>query len=75
VTDGRYTYVSITTSLVQTRAEVISEAPPELRWTKGQGTAFILRGVSYAGAPFHGYFGYFLYRVNPGFSVSGCKNA
>ena len=75
VTDGRYSYVSITTALVQTKAEVTTEAPPELKWTKGKGTTFILRGMSFAGKPFSGYFGYFLYRVGPGFSAKGCKTA
>jgi hypothetical protein len=74
VSDGRYSYVSISTALVHTKAEVISEAPPELKWTKGKGTTFILQGTSFAGAPFHGYLGYFLYRVDPGFSASGCKS-
>ena len=74
VTEGRYSYVSITTALVHTKAEVTSEAPPELKWTEGQGATFVLRGVSFAGDPFHGYLGYFLYRVNPGFSASGCKS-
>jgi uncharacterized membrane protein YhaH (DUF805 family) len=75
VIDGRYSYVSVTTALVQTKAEIVSEAPPELKWTKGKGVTFILQGTSYAGAPFHGYLGYFLYRVDPGFSVSGCNSA
>ena len=73
VTDGRYSYVYITTALVHTRAEVISEAPPELKWTKGKNTKFVLGGISYAGEPFNSYFGYFLYRVSPGFSTSGCN--
>jgi hypothetical protein len=75
VIDGRYSYVSITTALVRTKADVISEAPPELKWTKGLGSTFVLRGVSFAGAPFHGYLGYFLYRVDAGFSTSGCHTA
>jgi hypothetical protein len=75
VIDGRYSYVSITTALVRNKAEVISEAPPEWRWTEGKGTTLILRGATSAGSPFHGYVGYFLYRVDPGFSASSCKSA
>ena len=75
VVDGRYQYVSITTSLVHTKADVVSEAPPELRWTNGAGTRFILKGMAFAGKPFTGYFGYFLYRVEPGFSPAGCENS
>ena len=75
VIDGRYSYVSITTALVAKKTEVISEAPPEWRWTKGKGTTLILQGATRAGSPFHGYVGYVLYRVDPGFSASSCQGA
>ena len=75
VTDGGYSYVYITTALVPTKAEIQFKAPPELRWTKGKDTKFVLGGTSYAGEPFNRYFGYFLYRVRPGFSASGCNSA
>lgn len=75
VTEGRYKYVVIVTSLVGTKAEITSKAPPELRWTKGKDATFILGGITNEGKPFYGYFGDFVYRLRPGFSVSGCKGA
>ena len=75
VIDGRYSYISITTALVGKRADVASEAPPEWTWSKGRGTTLILQGTTRAGNPFHGYVGYVLYRVDPGFSASACKTA
>ena len=75
VTEGGYTYVVIVTSLVGSKADVTSKAPPELEWTKGKDATFILGGITNEGKPFYGHFGDFVYHLHPGFSASGCKDA
>ena len=71
VVDGHYSYVSITTALVHSKADLIAKSPPELGWTKG--AMLLFEGTSVAEKPFSGYIGYFLYRIGPNFSPSGCE--
>ena len=72
VIDGRYSYIKIRPhrgGLTWPRKHRLSGHG------RGRGTTLILQGTTRAGNPFHGYVGYVLYRVDPGFSASACKTA
>ncbi len=75
ISDGHYSYVLITTGLLAYGSAVTSETP-EMRWMDaGTNSTVVLQGlvhVAQAGS-FGAYSRYTLYRVEPGFSASGCS--
>jgi hypothetical protein len=73
ITQGRYSYVFVTTEEFGTRSAV-SLTVPEMKWMQAGGGAEILfRGVTRVGKPFPGYIGYTLYKVGPHFSSESCS--
>jgi hypothetical protein len=73
VSDGRYSYISITTSLVPSPAAIVTQGPPELRWMGGAKDAKLLvRVLTRQRSPNSGYYGFFVYKVEPQFSALGC---
>jgi hypothetical protein len=73
ISDGHYSYISITTGLVKTPAAMLSQGPPELRWMgEGRDSRLLVRVLTRQSPPNPGYYGYFVYKVGPQFSAGGC---
>jgi hypothetical protein len=73
ISDGHYSYISITTGLVKTPAAMLSQGPPELRWMgEGRDSTLIVRVLTRQKQPTSGYYGYFVYKVGMHFSAGGC---
>ena len=71
--EGKYQYVAVTTGVVSRRTDVESLTPTFMKWTRGSGVQVVKQGVSPWEAT--GHFGYGVYRIVPGFSVSGCAKS
>lgn len=73
VGSGHYSYVFITTDVVNTKSALSSAAPPEIRWMESsRDSKVVLRGQFRTAPPFPGYLGYVLYKVGPHFSADAC---
>ncbi len=73
ISDGHYSYISITTGLLTSPAAVLTKGPPELRWMgKGLDSKLLVRVLTRQRLPNPGYYGFFVYKVGPRFTASGC---
>lgn len=70
---GHYSYVLITTGLVDNKTAILTRPSPEKTWTDTDPTTtVILSGLTHIGPPFPGYLGFTLFRLGGHLNPQGC---
>jgi hypothetical protein len=75
IAQGRYDYVIITSNIVKSRSQLVSKAPPQMKWMGiGTDSRIVLQKTLYAPAPVNGYALFTVYKIDPRFSTEGCDD-